>query len=97
MHYNMNVSHDGEEEDMEGIVAGRGVFNMDDSSRREGSVSLRIGVFTGVFGLINKSGTGESIGSFEEGSGTVTGSDDPGGSCDDLSDNEFAETCSRLA
>ena len=111
----MNESHDGEDEEMEGIGAGIGVFNIVESSRRDGSGSFREGVFTGVFGFINKSGTlilenegsigagtGESIGSFEEGSGTVTGSDDARGGFGnkgDLLSNEggLLEMCSLLA
>lgn len=98
----MNRSHDGDEEDVGGIGAGRGVFSMDESSSREGSGCFRVDVCTGVFGFINKSGTlmlenegsvgagtGESIGSFEEGSGTVTGSDD--------ADGGLMVTCSLLA
>ena len=80
---------------MEGKGAGIDVFNIVESSRR----GFFRGVFTGVFGFINKSGTlilenegsvgagtDESIGSFEEGSGTVTGSEDG-----------LLETCSLLA
>lgn len=48
-------------------------------------------------------GTGESFGSFEEGSGTVTGSDDADGGCGDdgddllLDDDGLMVTCSLLA
>jgi hypothetical protein len=69
-----------------------------------------------MFGFTNKSGTlmlesedsvgagtGESIGSFEEGSGTITGSDDAIGGCGDdgddllLDDGGLMVMCSRLA
>lgn len=82
------MSHDGEEEGFGGAGTFRGMFSMA-GSKQEGSGSLRGDVFTDVFGFTNKSGTlmlenedsvdagtGESIGSSEEGTGTVTGSDD---------------------
>jgi hypothetical protein len=69
-----------------------------------------------VFGFTNKSGTlmleneesvgagtGESFGSFEEGSGTVTGSDDADDGCGDdggdllLDDDGLMVMCSLLA
>lgn len=109
------MSHDGEEEGFGGVGMVRGMFNMVDP-KWEGSGSLRGGVFTDVFEFTNKSGTfklenedsvgagtGESIGSSEEGTGTVTGSDDADWGCGDdgddllLDDSGLIVMCSRLA
>lgn len=110
----VNMSHDGEEEEgFGGTGAARGVLSMDES-KWQGLVSLSRDVCTVVFVFSNKSGTlmleneesvgagtGESFGSFEEGSGTVTGSDDADCGCGDddplLDDDGLMVTCSLLA
>lgn len=115
-YYSMKIFHDVEEEDdLGGTGIARGVFNVDESSKRESSGSLRGDVCTGVFGFSNKSGTlmfenedsvdagtGESIDSFKEGVGTVTGSDDADCGCGDgddllLGEDGLMVMCSRLA